>query len=43
MAEPIGTKKHSLLDHMMGEGGLHVHGEGDDAGRNKEGFHREIS
>src|SRR5689334_7458888 len=29
MAEPIGTKKHSLLDHMMGEGGLHAHGEGE--------------
>jgi ethanolamine utilization protein EutA len=29
MAEPLGQKKHSLLDHMMGEGGLHVHGEGD--------------
>jgi ethanolamine utilization protein EutA len=30
MAEPIGPKKtHSLADHLMGEGGLHVHGEGD--------------
>jgi ethanolamine utilization protein EutA (predicted chaperonin) len=29
MAEPIGSKKHSLLDHLMGEGGIHVHGEGD--------------
>ena len=29
MAEPIGLKKHTLLDHMMGEGGLHLHGEGD--------------
>jgi ethanolamine utilization protein EutA len=29
MAEPIGTKKHSLLDHMMGEGGLHTHAEGE--------------
>jgi ethanolamine utilization protein EutA len=29
MAEPIGPKKHSLADHLMGEGGLHVHAEGD--------------
>ena len=29
MAEPIGQKKHSLLDHMMGADGSHVHGEGD--------------
>jgi ethanolamine utilization protein EutA len=29
MAEPIGQKKHSLLDHLMGEGGLHAHAEGD--------------
>lgn len=29
MAEPIGQKKHSLADHLMGEGGLHVHAEGD--------------
>lgn len=29
MAEPIGSKKHSLLDHLTGDGGIHVHGEGD--------------
>ncbi|HUP97445.1 MAG TPA: ethanolamine ammonia-lyase reactivating factor EutA [Usitatibacter sp.] len=29
MAEPIGQKKHSLLDHLMGEGGLHTHAEGE--------------
>jgi ethanolamine utilization protein EutA len=29
MAEPIGLKKHTLLDHMMGEGGLHAHAEGE--------------
>lgn len=29
MAEPIGTKRHTLADHMMGEGGLHAHGEGE--------------
>lgn len=29
MAEPLGQKKHSLLDHMMGADGSHVHGEGD--------------
>ena len=29
MAEPIGQKRHSLADHLMGEGGLHVHAEGD--------------
>jgi ethanolamine utilization protein EutA len=29
MAEPLGTKKHSLLDHMMGADGIHVH-EGDE-------------
>src|SRR3954468_24421156 len=29
MAEPIGDKKHSLLDHMMGADGGHAHGEGD--------------
>lgn len=30
MAEPIGRKKHSLADHMMGADGVHVHGEGED-------------
>jgi ethanolamine utilization protein EutA len=30
MAEPIGQKKHSLTDHMMGADGVHVHGEGED-------------
>jgi ethanolamine utilization protein EutA len=29
MAEPLGTKKHSLLDHLMGEGGMHAHVEGE--------------
>ena len=29
MAEPIGQKKHSLLDHTMGADGVHAHGEGD--------------
>jgi ethanolamine utilization protein EutA len=29
MAEPIGAKKHTLLDHLMGEGGLHEHVEGE--------------
>ncbi|MGZ5061423.1 MAG: ethanolamine ammonia-lyase reactivating factor EutA [Usitatibacter sp.] len=29
MAEPLGTKKHSLVDHLMGEGGLHAHAEGE--------------
>jgi ethanolamine utilization protein EutA len=29
MAEPLGQKKHSLVDHLMGEGGLHEHAEGD--------------
>ena len=29
MAEPLGTKKHSLLDHLMGEGGMHEHAEGE--------------
>ncbi|HEX4780291.1 MAG TPA: ethanolamine ammonia-lyase reactivating factor EutA [Usitatibacter sp.] len=29
MAEPIGTKKHTLLDHMMGEGGMHAHAQGE--------------
>ncbi|MGE5098254.1 MAG: ethanolamine ammonia-lyase reactivating factor EutA [Betaproteobacteria bacterium] len=29
MAEPLGQKKHSLLDHMMGVDGSHVHAEGD--------------
>ncbi|HET9577383.1 MAG TPA: ethanolamine ammonia-lyase reactivating factor EutA [Usitatibacter sp.] len=29
MAEPIGAKKHTLLDHMMGEGGMHSHAEGE--------------
>ncbi len=29
MAEPLGAKKHSLVDHMMGEGGLHSHAEGE--------------
>ena len=29
MAEPIGLKKHTLLDHLMGEGGLHSHAEGE--------------
>jgi ethanolamine utilization protein EutA len=30
MAEPLGTKKHTLLDHMMAADGLHTHAEGDD-------------
>jgi ethanolamine utilization protein EutA len=25
MAEPLGTQKHTLLDHMMGADGIHVH------------------
>jgi ethanolamine utilization protein EutA len=25
MAEPLGTKKHTLIDHMMGADGIHVH------------------
>ena len=29
MAEPLGAKKHSLLDHMMGVDGAHAHAEGD--------------
>lgn len=29
MAEPLGEKKHTLVDHLMGEGGLHSHAEGD--------------
>jgi ethanolamine utilization protein EutA len=29
MAEPLGTKKHSLADHMMGADGTHAHAEGD--------------
>jgi ethanolamine utilization protein EutA len=29
MAEPLGAKKHTLLDHLMGEGGLHAHVEGE--------------
>lgn len=29
MAEPIGTKKHTLLDHTMGVDGTHAHAEGD--------------
>ncbi len=29
MAEPIGAKKHSLADHMMGAEGAHSHAEGD--------------
>ncbi|HUP96336.1 MAG TPA: ethanolamine ammonia-lyase reactivating factor EutA [Usitatibacter sp.] len=29
MAEPIGAPKHTLLDHMMGEGGVHTHAEGE--------------
>jgi ethanolamine utilization protein EutA len=29
MAEPLGTKKHSLADHMMGADGAHLHEEGE--------------
>jgi ethanolamine utilization protein EutA len=29
MAEPLGAKKHSLLDHLSGEGQLHTHAEGE--------------
>ena len=29
MAEPIGAKKHTLQDHLMGEGGIHTHAEGE--------------
>ncbi|HEX7605954.1 MAG TPA: ethanolamine ammonia-lyase reactivating factor EutA [Usitatibacter sp.] len=29
MAEPLGAKKHTLVDHLMGEGGLHAHAEGE--------------
>jgi len=29
MAEPLGAKKHSLLDHMMGVDGAHAHAGGD--------------
>lgn len=29
MKEPLSDKTHTLLDHMMGEGGLHAHGEGE--------------
>ena len=30
MAEPIGSKKHSLADHLLGADGTHLHGEGED-------------
>src|SRR5436190_11986336 len=30
MAEPVGSaKKHTLLDHLTGEGGVHLHAEGE--------------
>jgi ethanolamine utilization protein EutA len=29
MAEPPGTGKHTLADHLMGEGGVHAHAEGE--------------
>src|SRR5450631_2617937 len=29
MAEPLGAKKHTLVDHLMGEAGLHAHAEGE--------------
>jgi ethanolamine utilization protein EutA len=29
MAEPLGTRKHTLLDHMQGADGVHAHDEGD--------------
>ena len=29
MAEPIGVKKHSLQDHLMGDGGIHTHADGE--------------
>jgi ethanolamine utilization protein EutA (predicted chaperonin) len=29
MAEPIGAKKHTLLDHLMAADAVHVHGEGE--------------
>ncbi|HEX3061115.1 MAG TPA: ethanolamine ammonia-lyase reactivating factor EutA [Usitatibacter sp.] len=29
MAEPLGAKKHTLLDHLAGEGGMHAHVEGE--------------
>ncbi|MEO7743525.1 MAG: ethanolamine ammonia-lyase reactivating factor EutA [Usitatibacter sp.] len=29
MAEPLGQKKHTLVDHLMGEGGVHAHAEGE--------------
>jgi ethanolamine utilization protein EutA len=29
MAEPIGTKKHTLLDHLMAADAVHVHGDGE--------------
>ena len=29
MAEPLGTKKHTLADHMMGADGVHLHEEGE--------------
>ena len=29
MAEPLGAPKHSLQDHLMGEGGVHTHAEGE--------------
>ena len=29
MAEPLGTRKHALVDHLMGEGGMHEHAEGE--------------
>ncbi len=29
MAEPLGTKKHTLLDHLLAADAVHVHGEGE--------------
>jgi len=29
MAEPLSAKKHTLLDHLAGEGGMHAHVEGE--------------
>jgi ethanolamine utilization protein EutA len=29
MAEPLGAKKHTLLDHMMGADGVHLHEDGE--------------
>jgi ethanolamine utilization protein EutA len=29
MAEPLGQKKHTLLDHLMAADAVHVHGEGE--------------